>query len=318
MRFLVTAICFTFTLLFRPITAEKNQLPGHYSPEQCYVTICSEGNQLGGQLTSYAVVLGYAWKHGLQPYFNKEKLLNVPGGSANYELIFHRLPQELAITSNPNHPKHLGFYHPNSLPPYTDGNLCFCGMPDYPLTFFHPYRERIRQLYAASPEIAKYLTDKYGYILEHPKTVAVHVRTYSPKLSIHWCLGKEYFERAMNQFSNDHLFVIFSDRIDWCKDHLNLKGKQVIFIEGNSHVTDLYLISFCKNIIISNSTFSWWGAYLKQSDEGIILAPEKWFSNENPAYRKTFYPSNYTIFPVKSIPAPTDELYKYKTTSLGD
>jgi len=317
---------FTFNLqsteLARSSKKKKKPHTSHIAPAapalDHYVTVCSEGNQLGGQLTTFATILGYAWAHGLHALFPKEMLLGLPGGEANYQFIFYRLPQELPPGTDPNLPTHMGAYSDARNPfPYYGGNICICGMPNYPLNYFHAYREKIRTLFGPSEEIILKLRQKYESVIDHPKTVAVHVRTYHPSYSIHWCLGEDYYEKAMNRFSNDHLFLIFSDRIGWCKDHLRLANKQVVFIEGNSHIEDLYLISLCKNIIIANSTFSWWGAYLKKDAEGLILAPEKWFPNESPAYRKTFYPSNYTTLPVPTIPTPNWDLLNYESTSIG-
>jgi len=283
-----------------------------------YVTVCKEGNQLGGQLTTFAVILGYAWSNGLQPYFSKEFLLSRPGGLTNYEYIFHRLPQQLSSEINTNPARHFGYYGGRDPIPYYGDNVCICGMPDYPLPYFQPHRKRIRELFGPSPEVIEELRAKYAAIIDHPKTVAVHIRAYHPSLSIHRNLGKDYYERAMKQFSNDHLFVVFSDRIGWCKDHLDFQGKSVVFIEGNKHVQDLYLMSLCKNIITANSTFSWWAAYLKKDEQGVILVPSKWFPDENPNYRKTFYPPHYTIFPVDKIPPQNWNVANYSTTSLGD
>ncbi len=284
----------------------------------CYVTVCREGNQLGGQLTTFAAVLGYAWSYGLEPYFPKQMLLSLPGGATNYEYIFHRICKELPSNINTYLPHHYGFQPGNGLAPYYGGNVCLCGMPDYPLAFFLQYRQKIRELFGPSETVIQELRVKYAAIIDHPKTVAVHVRTYHPSLSIHMNLGEDYYQRAMNQFSDDHLFVIFSDRIGWCKDHLDLQGKNAVFIEGNKHVQDLYLMSFCKNIITANSTFSWWGAFLKKDEGGVILVPSKWFPDENPNYRRTFYPPHYTIFPVDRIPPQNWDVANYSTTSLGD
>ncbi len=39
-------------------------------------------------------------------------------------------------------------------------------------------------------------------------------------------------------------------------------------------------MSKLKHLILSNSTFAWWGAYLNQNN-GIILAPDPWFGPNN-------------------------------------
>lgn len=313
-------ILFLILILFVSNSAEAHWPGRIYSKDpfrENYVTVCNEGNQLGGQLTTYAVVMGYAWSNGIQAYFHKGKLLNIPGGELNYKHIFHRLPQDFSQL-DPRQPLHLGFYNGRNPYPYLSGNICICGMPSYPLDYFHPYRAKIRELYQPSEEIMQELRNKYSFLLDHPKTVAVHVRAYTPGLEVHWCLGKDYYESAIANFPDDHLFVVFSDRIGWCKQNLDFKGKNVVFIEGNIHLVDFYLMSFCKNIITANSTFSWWAAYLKQDEEGVILVPEKWFDFETPEQRKTFYPDHYKIHPIKHIPRPNLDIFGYETTSLGD
>ena len=72
-------------------------------------------------------------------------------------------------------------------------------------------------------------------------------------------------------------FFIFSDDIPWCKENLHFISN-AIYIEGlKNDVEELVLMSKCKHNIISNSTFSWWGAWLNQNSFQIVLAPRIWF-----------------------------------------
>ena len=113
-------------------------------------------------------------------------------------------------------------------------------------------------------------------------SVSVHVRrsdylqlTGSP------VLGLAYYEQAMKVICACEpmpLWVVFSDDIPWCREHLSfLDG--AVFVDGNDAEPweDLRLMATCKHHIIANSSFSWWGAYLCRDPSGMTVAPEKWF-----------------------------------------
>ena len=76
---------------------------------------------------------------------------------------------------------------------------------------------------------------------------------------------------------------MFSDDINWCKNHLSQlwEGKKVVYVDwnkGKESFRDMQLMSLCKHNIIANSSFSWWGAWLNQNEKKIVIAPEKWMN----------------------------------------
>ena len=66
----------------------------------------------------------------------------------------------------------------------------------------------------------------------------------------------------------------------WVKDNIKI-AFPVTYIESNNNDKgeyDMYLMSKCKHFIISNSGFSWWAAWLNNSADKIVIAPDKWFN----------------------------------------
>lgn len=72
------------------------------------------------------------------------------------------------------------------------------------------------------------------------------------------------------------IFFIFSDDIQWVKENLNTQYNVVYVDNNNSSPEDMRLLYSCKHFIMSNSTFSWWGAYLGNYENKIVLVPKYW------------------------------------------
>lgn len=91
-----------------------------------------------------------------------------------------------------------------------------------------------------------------------------------------------YYKRAIthieNNVSNPYYFV-FSNDIEWCKENLQLE--RVNFIDcnnGRDSYKDMQLMSKCKHNIIANSSFSWWGAWLNENKDKLVISPSRWIN----------------------------------------
>jgi hypothetical protein len=122
---------------------------------------------------------------------------------------------------------------------------------------------------------------KTEILLKYPQlllnTISLHIRRtdYVSSNGFHPLCTISYYQNAINIINNYDYIFVFSDDINWCK--LNLNFPNMIFVENQGEIDDLYMMSLCKNNIISNSSFSWWGAWLNENGDKKIFYPRKWF-----------------------------------------
>jgi hypothetical protein len=134
-------------------------------------------------------------------------------------------------------------------------------------------------------------------------SVSVHIRrgdyVSNPKtLETHGVLGAEYYRKSLNlikeKVKKPEIFV-FSDDISWAKENL-MVDLPLHFIEHNNaekNYEDLRLMNNCKHHIIANSSFSWWGAWLSNNKNNVVISPRKWFSDTAMNNRQTNVPDNW-------------------------
>jgi len=227
-----------------------------------------------------ATALSLAWDHDAEAYFPDLREKNGFNIANNYEKVFFRLNAEAPL--RPISVEYRERAHSFDSISFTP-DMKICGFFQSEKYFKH-HRDKIVELFQPIPEIMDYLHQKYGDIIHHPKTVALHARTYfheDPRRTcFHFC-NRDYFANAMELFPDeDTLFVVFSDQMWWCKFVFGAFNRQIIFIENEDYLHDFYLMSLCNNQIISNSSFSWWAAYLNQNPEKVVVGPAKWMTNK--------------------------------------
>lgn len=285
-----------------------------------YVT-CDMRGGLGNQLFEISTTLAHAWDHGaiaVFPDLHRD----------DWKMNFHRTEIFSRINTSNSPRPFIERYDdpvwcsPRTIPFARDQKI----YGYFQLwTRFNHYRDRLLELFAPSQEILDYLNQRYSILLSHPKTVSIHVRVANFQkhdIKIHYFVGMDYYKKAMSMFPPDTLFVVFGDRISWCKKHFSQLDRPCVFIEGNNEVQDLFLMSMMKHHIIPNSTFSWWASYLDRNPNSITIVPESWQHPDLFAYPMTqpnnFYLPNWILIaPNYYEPYPSDAA-DYDTCWNGD
>ena len=137
-------------------------------------------------------------------------------------------------------------------------------------------RNIVLDLFEIDNDTKNYIQQKYGDLFREEIT-ALHVRRgdYLKSSDNYAVCSFPYFRNAIRHIGQNKRYLVFSDDIAWCKK--KFIGDNFIFSEGETAIVDLYMQSFCTNNIISNSSFSWWGAWLNKNPGKIVIAPEPWF-----------------------------------------
>tara|TARA_R100000808_G_scaffold24932_1_gene59549 strand:+ start:28626 stop:29480 length:855 start_codon:yes stop_codon:yes gene_type:complete len=178
--------------------------------------------------------------------------------------------------------------------------------------YFKDSEEEIRNYLTPSDEISKIIEEKYGFVFEED-TVSVHIRCGDYRLlsTVYHPLNEDYFLSCIKE-SGASKVLFFSDDINHCKNIFSNEVENSFFISERAHdlslisdtktaevdapkyfkedLIELFLMSRCRTNIISNSTYSWWAAWLNSNDDKQVFAPDKWFT---PQHLELICPKEY-------------------------
>lgn len=153
--------------------------------------------------------------------------------------------------------------------------------------YFLEYETEIKNLFSFNLDYIAY-QEQHKLLREDCTLISLHVRRgdyLSPNnAKVYATCSVNYYNKAIEFFHNNFenpFFMVFTDDPLWCKSNLNLENKsQFTNNAGQASYLDMYLMSKCQHHIIANSTFSWWGAWLGENSEKVVLCPDKWFVSE--------------------------------------
>lgn len=170
---------------------------------------------------------------------------------------------------------------------------------------FEQYREDLLRMFSfvekpneANAKLLKEIADT--------DSVSVHIRRgdylNNVNTNVFYHPTVEWYRRAMEnieqQVREPH-YYFFSDDIAWVKEQFaDVSDATFVDInQGRNAYNDMRLMSACKHNIIANSTFSWWGAWLNSNPLKIVIAPVKYYMNDegNKKYLSRMIPNGWII-----------------------
>ncbi len=172
--------------------------------------------------------------------------------------------------------------------------------------YWHSYRYLINNLISKKIQLDSEqgsLTKQYQEDILNSHSVMLHIRRGDYLLSNNKniLLTKQYYDRAIQHMLEKKKKIqlfIFSDDINWVKNNWQFNAPSNFIEKIDTHdssIEELKLMTLCKNHIIANSTFSWWGAWLGKHQEQIVISPKYWLE-DNFSITDNLIPKSWLIF----------------------
>ncbi len=168
--------------------------------------------------------------------------------------------------------------------------------------YFDRYSEAIKSLFTPPTSFITQIKRELPFLFSK-KVAVVSVRKgqdYIDKSTIHPTVSPAYLRKAIDMLPTVGHILVMSDEIEWCKSNIGIShevGTSISYLEEYLPHEQMWIMSLCSHFVISNSSFSWWGAYLSRNLTKVVLAPEVWFGPDGPSTWEEMYCKGWTIVP---------------------
>lgn len=260
---------------------------------------------IGNRMFQVAAAYGYGDRYSFKSVLVQDMIEPNRYTTEDHQRTIFRRCQIVPTVRNANifnEPSHLCFSYINLA--HTDNNLYLHGYFQNE-KYFNRCRDKILDLFRMEESRRDYLTKKYDF----ENAMFIHIRTYTVKHSSgevevahnqHKFDLSKYLQRALKHIELLDVkpkFYLLTDCYELCNSMYKsiLSSIDVTLIDENE-LNSLYFMSLCQlGGICSNSSFSWWGSYLNESENKIVIMPDKWLRQP---WECSIQPKNAIIAPV--------------------
>lgn len=152
--------------------------------------------------------------------------------------------------------------------------------------YFKDYEDQIRRVFTFQNIDDRNLV--MAAQMRKENSVSLHIRRgdYLKNPIYHVCT-ETYYRKAIEYLMDSMdapIFYVFSDNPEWCEEFMqsfHVKYSVVNHNKGENSFKDMYLMTQCRHNIMANSTFSWWGAWLNDKPDKIVIAPSPWWTSND-------------------------------------
>ena len=252
---------------------------------------CDLMGGLGNQMFQIAHAHSQSLKNNVSSAF--KKFSNTQNQGNNVTLYMNNIFKKLIFLNNIDSDISIyenGFNFTPINPP-NDKNIIFHGYYQSSKNFYGFHNEII-ELFSPNDEFIIELKNKFPKIFGN-NSVSIHIRKgdYLNYPSIHPSVSVEYIKESIKKFEGSPDFFVFSDDKNWCDNNLDFFNYTFVSLENDYE--ELWAISLCKNNIMSNSSFSWWGSYINKNQNKIVICPSLWFGPNGVQNFEDIYQSDW-------------------------
>ena len=148
--------------------------------------------------------------------------------------------------------------------------------------FYSPYQKELKKIFTVRKKFSDRFKKKYSNLI-NCKNLVIHLRLTdyktvhfkeingSPQLTLNWYLNV----LSLINIDEFEKIIVISDDISEAKTMLQDLPYDMVFISDVAE-NDFQFLLHADCLIIPNSSFAWWGAFLNEKPQKKVFAPKNW------------------------------------------